>query len=559
MLKEVGAASLDTLIDEAIPAEHPPQGAAQSAAGRERIRRISRGSRRIAKKNNVFRSFIGLGYYDTLTPERDSSAACSRTRAGTRPTRRTRPRSRRAASSRSSISRRWSRDLTGMAVANASLLDEGTAAGEAMALLHRVQGKKLGDAPARSWCPIACFPQTLDVLRSRAEPLGIELRVGPADAMNLDAPACSARSCSIPTRPGASTISSRSSTRPTPRACKVAVATDLLALALARHRARWAPIRVRQLAALRRAARIRRSARGVLRHQPGIRAPHAGPRHRRLDGRAGPSRLPHVAADARAAHPPREGDLEHLHRAGAARQHGGDVCGLSRARGHQGDRDARPRHGPRARRRAEALGYEQQNPHYFDTLRIDADAASAKAIHAAAEARASTSATSATPRSASRSTKPSPWPTWSRSSRSSRRRPDKGAGTVGARLDPRRTDAGAADAHQRVPDAPGVQRPSLRERDDALHPQPRAQGRRPRHVDDPARLLHDEAERRERDVSRVVAGVLAHAPVRAGRSDRRLSADLRRAGGRRSARSPALPRCRCSRTPARKASSPAWP
>ena len=50
-----------------------------------------------------------------------------------------------------------------------------------------------------------------------------------------------------------------------------------------------------------------------------------------VDARGQP-RLPHGAADARAAHPPREGDLEHLHRAGAARQHRGDVRGLSRAR-----------------------------------------------------------------------------------------------------------------------------------------------------------------------------------------------------------------------------------
>jgi glycine dehydrogenase len=59
-------------------------------------------------------------------------------------------------------------DLTGMAVANASLLDEGTAAGEAMALLHRVQGKKLGDAPGTFLVSDRCFPQTIAVLRSRA-------------------------------------------------------------------------------------------------------------------------------------------------------------------------------------------------------------------------------------------------------------------------------------------------------------------------------------------------------------------------------------------------------
>ena len=114
---------------------------------------------------------------------------------------------------------------------------------------------------------------------------------------------------------------------------------------------------------------------GVLRHQPGIRAAHAGPRHRRVDRRARPSRLSHVAADARAAHPPREGDLEHLHRAGAARQHGGDVRRVSRPRRHQGDRDARARHDARARRRAEALGYRAAATRsYFDTLRITADA-----------------------------------------------------------------------------------------------------------------------------------------------------------------------------------------
>ena len=68
MLEAVGAASLDALIDEAIPAEHPPQGAAQPAARPRASPTTWRGSRRIAKKNQVFRSFIGLGYYDTLTP-----------------------------------------------------------------------------------------------------------------------------------------------------------------------------------------------------------------------------------------------------------------------------------------------------------------------------------------------------------------------------------------------------------------------------------------------------------------------------------------------------------
>ena len=56
--------------------------------------------------------------------------------------------------------------------------------------------------------------------------------------------------------------------------------------------------------------------------------------------------------------------------------------------------------------------------------------------------------------------------------------------------------------------------------------QPRAQGHRPRHLDDPARLVHDEAERGERDVPGDLAGVLADAPVRAGRPDRRATSQI---------------------------------
>ena len=71
-------------------------------------------------------------------------------------------------------------DLTGMEVANASLLDEATAAAEAMAMLHRVQARRIegmSGAP-QFFVADSCFPQTIDLLSTRAEPLGIELIVG---------------------------------------------------------------------------------------------------------------------------------------------------------------------------------------------------------------------------------------------------------------------------------------------------------------------------------------------------------------------------------------------
>src|SRR5438105_1171350 len=80
-------------------------------------------------------------------------------------------------------------DLTGMEIANASLLDEATAGAEAMTLLHRLQAKRI-DAlvgPPQFFVSNSSFPQTIDVLRTRAEPLGIELVIGdPAAAEFTD-------------------------------------------------------------------------------------------------------------------------------------------------------------------------------------------------------------------------------------------------------------------------------------------------------------------------------------------------------------------------------------
>ena len=90
--------------------------------------------------------------------------------------------------------------------------------------------------------------------------------------------------------------------------------------------------RRRQRAALRRAARLRRPARRLPGHARRIQAQHARPPGRRLRRRPGHPALSARAADPRAAHPPREGDVQHLHRAGAAGGHGRHVRGLPRAR-----------------------------------------------------------------------------------------------------------------------------------------------------------------------------------------------------------------------------------
>ncbi len=231
MLKAVGAASLDQLIDEAIPASIRLKAPLDLPAAESESTYLGR-LKGIAKKNKVFRSFIGLGYNDTLIPSVIRRNVFENTGWYTPYT----PYQAEIAQGRLESLLNFQTmvtDLTGMAVANASLLDEGTAAGEAMTLLHRVQGKKLGDANGTFLVSDRCFPQTIAVLRSRAEPLGIELKVGPVDQMKLDEPMVFGALVQYPDEAGRLDDLKPFIDKAHAVGVRVAVATDLLALALA--------------------------------------------------------------------------------------------------------------------------------------------------------------------------------------------------------------------------------------------------------------------------------------------------------------------------------------
>jgi glycine dehydrogenase len=183
MLKAVGASSLDALIDEAIPARIRLPKPLNLPAGESEYHFL-RELEQTAKRNQVFRSFLGLGYYDTITPSVILRNVLENPGWYTPYT----PYQAEIAQGRLESLLNFQtmvRDLTAMEVANASLLDEATAAAEAMTMLARVSKRIGGDAGAPQFLVAdSCFAQTLDVLRTRAEPLGIELVVMSNDELN---------------------------------------------------------------------------------------------------------------------------------------------------------------------------------------------------------------------------------------------------------------------------------------------------------------------------------------------------------------------------------------
>jgi glycine dehydrogenase len=182
MLDFLEVSSLDALIDRAIPAAIRLKQPLQLGTGRSEYELLKE-LRAIASKNQIFRSFIGMGYHNCITPPVIQRNILENPGWYTQYT----PYQPEIAQGRLEALLNFQTlviDLTGLEIANASLLDEGTAAAEAMTMSY---GIYKGKAKA-FWVSQDCHPQTIDVIQTRAEPLGIEVIVGDHRTFEFDQP-----------------------------------------------------------------------------------------------------------------------------------------------------------------------------------------------------------------------------------------------------------------------------------------------------------------------------------------------------------------------------------
>ena len=180
MLKAIGVDSIEQLIDETIPASIRLPKPLNLAAGLNEYEYLNH-IKVLASKNKVFKSYIGMGYYNTITPGvilrnifenpgwytsyTPYQAEISQGRLEALLTYQT-----------------MVTDLTGMPLANASLLDEATAAAEAMIMLHNARSREaVKDGVNTFIVAQSTYPQTIAVLQTRAKHLGIEIIIKSCD------------------------------------------------------------------------------------------------------------------------------------------------------------------------------------------------------------------------------------------------------------------------------------------------------------------------------------------------------------------------------------------
>ncbi len=181
MITFLGVERLDDLIDQVVPKEIRLKEPLNLPKATDEYHFITQ-FKKLIDKNKIFKSYIGLGYYDCVTPPVIQRNILENPGWYTAYT----PYQAEISQGRLEALINFQQmviDLTGMEVANASLLDEGTAAAEAMSLMYSLKkGKK--KSSNKLFVDHHVFPQTISVLKSRAVPLGIELVV--SDYKNLD-------------------------------------------------------------------------------------------------------------------------------------------------------------------------------------------------------------------------------------------------------------------------------------------------------------------------------------------------------------------------------------
>ena len=324
LLAQIGFKSLDALIDAAVPKAIRLAKPLNLPAARSEFEALA-DLKKIASQNQVFRSYIGMGYYDCITPAVIQRNVLENPGWYTQYT----PYQAEISQGRLEALLNFQTmvtDLTGLDIANASLLDEATAAAEAMTMCHSLKDDRNVFLVSEN-----CHPQTIEVVRTRAKALGIEIVVGGHEKFQFNENVFGAL-VQYPDTFGAIHDYTGLAEKAHAAGALVTVATDLLALTLLKPPGEFgADIAVGS------AQRF-----GV---PLGYGGPHAAffatrdefKRHMpgRIVGVSKDSRgkpaLRLALANPRAAHPPRKGHQQHLHGAGAAREHGFHVCRLSRA------------------------------------------------------------------------------------------------------------------------------------------------------------------------------------------------------------------------------------
>jgi glycine dehydrogenase len=182
MLQVIGVNSLDELIDKTVPASIRRTDKMQIAPALSEFEYLQH-IRQIAAKNKVFKTYIGLGYYNVITPSVIQRNIFENPGWYTAYT----PYQAEIAQGRLEALLNYQTmvmDLTGMELANASLLDEATAAAEAMHMFYAMRNRDQVKRNANVlFVSDKCFPQTIELLQTRSAPIGIELQIGNASEL----------------------------------------------------------------------------------------------------------------------------------------------------------------------------------------------------------------------------------------------------------------------------------------------------------------------------------------------------------------------------------------
>ncbi len=233
MLTVLGVSSLDELIEQTVPAQIRKKEPLKLPAALSEVAYLEKVAQ-IAEKNKVFKSYIGQGYFDVILPGVIQRNVFENPGWYTQYT----PYQAEIAQGRLQSLLNFQTmvsDLTGLEVANASLLDEATAAAEAMFMLYSTRKNK--DAHTFLVTP-NIYPQTLDVLQTRAVPFGVEIRVADLTVENL-ADDVFAAFIQYPAADGSVNDYKEFTAYAHDKNITICVATDLMALALLTPPGEW--------------------------------------------------------------------------------------------------------------------------------------------------------------------------------------------------------------------------------------------------------------------------------------------------------------------------------